>query len=59
MLLTFAKMFVPKALLMVMVAGMSLGKTILNTQLASIGKLTLNPTVKLLNSLTVVSVSAL
>jgi hypothetical protein len=55
MLLTFAKMLVPKALLMVIVAGMSLGKTILKIQLASIGKLTLNPTVKLLNSLTVVT----
>ena len=44
---------------MVMVAGISDGKMILKMQLASSGKLTLNPTFKLLISFTVVNESAL
>jgi hypothetical protein len=40
---------------MVMVAGISDGKMILKMQLASSGKLTLNPTFKLLISFTVVN----
>jgi len=51
-LLTFERIFVPEAYVIVIVAGISDGNTTLNTQFASIGRFNWKATLKLEGSLT-------